>query len=141
MINGTEPRAGPMGRFIRLHVIYLLFLIAPWTSANALSAEVVFRWCEAFERYAKIRSTDTTEVMFRDLNSAQCIGYFRGIADAVSMSTEEKFGCQPGEFNALQFIMIFQKFIRENPQMLQVSSSNAVVAALVDAFPCKAPTG
>ena len=72
-----------------------------------------------------------------------CAGYVTGIHDI----TEERFEaggirdiCMPyGEagVNVRQLVLVAQKWLEEHPENLHYAASGEVMAAFMDAFPCK----
>jgi len=70
-----------------------------------------------------------------------CIGYFMGIADAPIMNTgkspEEALYCLPAGASYEQHRDVFHKFLRDNPQIRQISTHHLFMMAMNSAFPCK----
>ena len=76
--------------------------------------------------------------------SKYCLGYMAGFMMAESIHTDQaqndkqhSLVCLPDGTTTGQVVLIVQKFIRENPKMVDMSSSFIVWAALRDAYMCQ----
>lgn len=70
-----------------------------------------------------------------------CIGYFMGMADAPVMnadkSAEEAVYCLPAGATYEQNRDVFHAYLRENPQIRNVSTHMLFLLAMNASFPCK----
>ena len=70
-----------------------------------------------------------------------CIGYFMGMADAPAMhadkSAEEAVYCLPAGATYEQNRDVFHTYLRENPQIRDVSTHMLFMLAMNMSFPCK----
>ena len=70
-----------------------------------------------------------------------CIGYFMGMADAPVMnadkSAEQAVYCLPSGATYEQNRDVFHKYLREHPQIRQVSTHMLFLIAMNASYPCK----
>jgi hypothetical protein len=70
-----------------------------------------------------------------------CIGYFMGMADAPVMnadkSADEAVYCLPAGATYEQNRDVFHKYLRQNPQIRNVSTHMLFLLAMNASFPCK----
>ena len=114
-----------------------LALLAVTTSGYAQSVATLMQRCEIYEKDAKVTS-DQTE--YRKTETALCLGYFmaiRGMSLAVEADGRPFMrACTPKGATADQFIRIFLKFARANPEKLHEDAMFNVWNSLIAAFPC-----
>jgi hypothetical protein len=71
-----------------------------------------------------------------------CLGFFEAVQSASSVSwTGRKhpalFICGPPSSSLSQYILVFQKYVREHPEMGHKNAFDIALSALHTAFPCK----
>jgi hypothetical protein len=67
-----------------------------------------------------------------------CVGYIKGIADAMSYNTLNGFKvCMPSGLIISQVTGIVRQYLNANPQSLNLAASGLVAASLATAFPCQ----
>lgn len=125
---------------IRLvQIALLLAIVIPFgvLTANAQSVGTLMQHCEIYEKDATISGEGTR---IRRNEAGVCLGYFMAVkGTSLAVESDDRpimSVCAPTSSTADQFIRIFMKFARGNPEKHHEDAIVNVWSALIDAFPC-----
>lgn len=114
----------------RLAVFALLALIAPEPSAAIQTRQSLAGGASYY-----------SQCVAGSKDYSACIGYFMGIADAPVMnmgkSPDDAVYCLPLGASYEQHREVFHRYLRDNPQLRDISTHHLFLLAMNSAHPCK----
>ena len=77
-------------------------------------------------------------------DQSMCVGYFAGLQNSgaiwsakAEIEDSEKLHCASSDVTPDIHLRVWQKFVKENPEMLAKAAIESYLAAMRDAFPCE----
>jgi len=119
----------------------VVIALAP-APANATSAMQMASNCNPLEGEMKL---DGDKMYFSGkphIEIGHCLGFFEAIQAATSVQWEGQkhtalYICAPPKTWLSQFVLVFQKYVREKPETAHKDAFDIALTALREAFPCK----
>tara|TARA_R110000868_G_scaffold196613_2_gene442579 strand:- start:1521 stop:1850 length:330 start_codon:yes stop_codon:yes gene_type:complete len=106
-------------------LLYVGLVIGVMSSASAgyRNGNNIFKLC----------TTEKSDSLYY-INLAECDGYITGVVD---LAASEKKLCSPKQVTIGQLRDITVKWLSDNPQHRHFTANSLVIAALIEAYPCK----
>lgn len=119
---------------MKLVAALLVFLLV-----GSSVAEATFIIADELRSQCRRLVTDRTTTHDTEI----CHGYVMGVHDA-AQSHEKLLGshplyCEPPRVTSDEMVRIVNRYLLENPELLQYSASSTVLGAFIQAFPCAGP--
>jgi hypothetical protein len=130
--------------FRRLLLALTVLLLLPLRAESADNPSELLSQCEQLIRSARVNGDGV--VLKKDVPTLECWAYFSAVQDMITV----KFGrgsvpalnvCAPPQSTLYEQIRVFVSYAQQNPTVLSRRTGNAVLSALMSAYPCSGQEG
>jgi len=116
---------------VRIVLIVLFLMLPSLAVADIYNGNMLLEDCNE-----SMKTLDNTSKQVSFLNAGTCAGFVLAMLEASPTLAPEKL-CLPRDVKVGQAIRVVVKFLKDHPEKLHEVSSELVLNAFLQVFPCK----